>query len=234
MRIKLGKRSILVLLISLDVLFIVLSLAHFAVDNISPNYSGFLLNSNLSVEKDGGYPEIFQYVKEVIIIVTFLLLFIRTHSAMYFSWVLVFSYLLLDDSLKLHERFGSLLSVYFDLTPLIGLRAQDFGELIASVIFGIILLIFVAVGYYLSNPIRRKISRNILFMLFGLAFFGVLVDMIHVVLKFSFVQRIVGTLEDGGEMLIMSIIVWYVLKLYYCDYHQNIDTKITAAIDKSG
>ncbi len=44
-----------------------------------------------------------------------------------------------------------------------------------------------------------------------LAFFGVFFDMVHVAIPWG--ESLWGIIEDGGEMLTMSIIVWYVFNL---------------------
>jgi hypothetical protein len=41
-----------------------------------------------------------------------------------------------------------------------------------------------------------------------LLFFGVFVDMIHIVLLDHAWTAVLGTVEDGGEMLAVSIAVW--------------------------
>jgi len=43
------------------------------------------------------------------------------------DWSLLFGYLLLDDSFRIHERMGA---QYFNLSPTVSLRAKDFGKAI--------------------------------------------------------------------------------------------------------
>ena len=45
------------------------------------------------------------------------------------------------------------------------------------------------------------------FLLIILAFFGIFVDMFHV--AFPWGKSILGLIEDGGEMIVISITVWY-------------------------
>ena len=45
----------------------------------------------------------------------------------------------------------------------------------------------------------------------AVAFFGVVVDMLHAAMPWG--RCVWGLVEDGGEMLMMSIIVWYVFDL---------------------
>jgi hypothetical protein len=92
-----------------------------------------LLNNPLfSLEKDGGYPEIYQYIKELWIVGLLLSILIKTRAVGYSIWALLFLYLLLDDALQIHETFGVYIATELKLTPSLGLRATDFGELAIS------------------------------------------------------------------------------------------------------
>ena len=127
-----------------------------------------------SLQADLGLSETFQYVKEVWIVILLVMVAIGQRKWVYGSWACLFLYLLLDDSLQIHENLGVCLAEHFTLEPLLGLRARDFGEIAVS------------------------------------AFFGIFVDMLHVALP-----DVPGlaVLEDGGEMVVMSLIVWYVFNL---------------------
>ena len=48
-------------------------------------------------------------------------------------------------------------------------------------------------------------------MVFILAFFGIFIDMVHVAMPIG--KLVFSIIEDGGEMIIMSVIVWRVLSL---------------------
>ena len=164
-----------------------------------------------SIDKDGGYAEIFQYIKEYWIVVLLLILSIKSKCLIYFSWSLLFIYLLLDDSLQIHENLGHYLVIRFDFQPMLQLRAQDFGELSVSMFFGFFLFTFIGISYLFSDKFAKRISKYLLILVLFLAFFGVLVDMLHVAIPWG--KPFFALLEDGGEMIIMSIIVWYVFDL---------------------
>lgn len=141
----------------------------------------------------------------------------------YVSWLLLFILMLLDDSLKFHERFGSWVIEKFDYQPMFGLRAQDLGELTYVGIFGIILLFFLVGGYYYGDQKYRKttIDLGLLFAVF--LFFGIGVDMIHEFMdhnRYTLLTLIL--LEDGGEMVVLSLFVWYLyfLKLKPEDHNK--------------
>jgi len=127
---------------------------------------------------------------------------------------LVFAYFLCDDSLRIHELFGRYIAESFNFSPILNFRLQDLGELVASAIAGMFLLVILAWSYLQGSPTFRKISIDMLIFVIALAFFGVFVD----IAKHAFeVDRIVsfglGIVEDGGEIVVVSLTLWYVVQL---------------------
>ena len=101
----------------------------------------WVLESDLfNIERDRGYPEMYQYIKFFWIIVLLFNLSLKNRSLHYIPWVLLFTYFLLDDSKQIHEQAGYLISEHFNFTPPFGLRLQDYGELAISATAGIFLL----------------------------------------------------------------------------------------------
>lgn len=196
---------ILYLFLATDLVFISLHLIHI--------YSGVAPNPSFSLETDGGYAEIFQYIKEYWIALVLGFLALRKHSATYLGWSLLFFYILLDDSLQLHEKLGYRLSQQFHFFSGFNLRAEDFGELIISGSVGLFFLIFIATAYRYSDSLSRKISRYLIRMLFALAVCGIVFDMMHTALNFRILRTILALLEDGGEMIVMSVIASFVFFL---------------------
>ena len=52
-------------------------------------------------------------------------------------------------------------------------------------------------------------------MLALLVFFGIFVDMIQTMLEETALGSILAAVEDGGEMVVMSIIAWFVFNLNF-------------------
>jgi hypothetical protein len=96
----------------------------------------------------------------------------------------------------------------------LGLRGRDFGELLITVIAAGFLIITLAAGYLQSDDEHRLFARGILGLVLVLAFFGVLVDMIHEIFRDTIFFDPLGTLEDGGELVVMSVITWFVFRTY--------------------
>jgi hypothetical protein len=93
------------------------------------------------------------------------------------------------------------------------LRAKDFGELIASAIAAVILLSPLILLYQRGAPAFRQATRHLLLLLFSLAFFGIFIDMLHVILLGRGLDVALVLLEEGGEMAVISLIAGYTFLL---------------------
>lgn len=197
---------LLYLLLATDVVFIILHILYL--------FTGIISNSYFSIEQDQGYAELFQYIKEYWIVLLLGLLAVQKRSLLYLAWSLLFFYLLLDDSLKIHERLGGIISNELGLSPAFNLRAKDFGELVVSAYVGFFFLIFIAIAYRFGDRMSRETSRYLIIMLFALALFGIVVDMIHIIVFQSpSLEPLLAVVEDAGEMLVMSVIAGFVFLL---------------------
>ncbi len=210
--------TFLLLLLVIDCAFIVL---HFWW------WTPLLNTPLLSLEKDQGYPEIYQYIKELGIVVLLLSILTKTRVAGYSAWVLLFLYLLLDDALQIHEDYGYYISTRLDFTPALRLRAQDFGELAVSAMIAALFLPSLILFYVRGVDAFKRVTRHLLLLLLALAFFGIFVDMLHIALKGRMISYWWGAVEDGGEMVVMSFIAWYVFLLNVRDGNIGISLRST-------
>ncbi|MFC5510914.1 hypothetical protein ACFPOU_07235 [Massilia jejuensis] len=170
----------------------------------------YFANSLFNIEMDNGYAEAYQHLKFIGIIFVFFYLCIKQKIWSFFPWMLLFSYFLLDDSFQLHERLGSVIASGIAFSPPFGLRRQDLGELAVTMTAGLIILPSLMLAYYLGCAPIRKIYHNLLLLLSLLVFFGVGVDMVHAVFMNSPIfSPIFGVIEDGGEMLAVSMFASY-------------------------
>ena len=165
-------------------------------------------NSLFSIEREFGYAEVYQYIKEFSIMLLLFKIAMNRKQFIFFAWSLLFMYFLFDDSCQIHEKLGSFLAHYFDFQPMFYLRAQDFGELAVSMFFGLLLFSFIGGGYLFSDSKAKQVSKYLFILVMYLAFFGVFVDMLHIAIPWG--KSIWGLIEDAGEMVVMSIIVWFV------------------------
>lgn len=197
-------------------LFLLLSLVCIDLGFVGLHFYNSLIpdeqwNPLFSLVNDSSIAELFQYIKWFLIAALFVLIAIKRSTLNYLAWALVFTYFLLDDALEVHESMGGYLVQNASFTAPFGLRLQDIGELAVSALAGTILLVSLVWAYMKSDSIFKAISYNMLILIFALVCFGIGVDMLH---EISHPERLLNfifeVVEDGGEMFVASIMLWYV------------------------
>ena len=89
------------------------------------------------------------------------------------------------------------------------------GELFYFMGMGLVIVVLMASSFLRAKDSHRKIFRDIsvLFILF--VFFGVIIDVLHVLVKYSwrtkFLAPVFSVMEEGGEMVVVSLIVGYLI-----------------------
>ncbi|MFS4416949.1 hypothetical protein [Maribacter sp. 2307ULW6-5] len=170
----------------------------------------FLLNGSTL-----GLAEGFQYLKYlgILCLLAYLIGLKKQHA--YLPLFFLFAFLFADDVSQLHNRASWVFVHRLQLQPLAGVHAQPLGKIfytatIASLFMG------VSGRYYLkaSSELRRAF-RDILVLLAGFLFFGVGLD----VFQTFFVGRPrigfwLTLTEEGGEMLVLSLLLWYLYCLF--------------------
>lgn len=194
--------KLLLLLLAADVSFILVDIS-FSEDH----------RSIYSMSKDLGYAEVFQYIKETWIAILLVLLLLARKQLVFLFWAILYGYFLLDDSLQIHEILGRAVVRNFGIESIVGIRAESFGELIVSGVIGSLLLVLILVSYLRSHADSKAISRILLILTLGLVFFGVFVDTVHSALPGSI--QIWARVEDGGEMILMSLVLVYLFGLRF-------------------
>ena len=199
------------LLLSLDLLFIALHLLLIALftEDMGAFYNRF------TVDRERGFPELYQYLKFSLVAGLLFYLFTKRRAWTYALWASIFTLALLDDALGLHERGGRFLVSRFDIPHALGLRGQDFGELITWGVAGVAVLAALWMSYRRVAPALRHVSRQLIWRFALLGFFGLGVDAVHSLFRASPValQEGFAVLEDGGEMIVASFIVAFVWRL---------------------
>jgi len=163
----------------------------------------------LYVDSDRSLGEAFQYVKFVFLILGCLYLIFKKHYG-YIPWCLLFTAMLLDDSSEYHETVGEWIAVQFNFEPLFGLRAVDLGELCYAAGFGLTMLVIFFFFYRKGSQRFKNSFKDLALLMLIFVGFAVGVDMIHsLALENPPVAKILALLEDGGEMVAISLNVWY-------------------------
>ncbi len=199
--------KLLFVLIITDILFMILHVLHAFRSSI-----GFFYNSNFSLDQHRGYAEIFQYIKEFWGTILLLVLAIKASNLLYFCWSLLFGYFLVDDSLGVHETLGYQVASTFGSSQIFGISTQALGELFVSGFFGLLFLIAIGVTYRSNEEDEAKeFSRYLFVLLVVLIIFGLVNGLFQgIAADRSVWQFILSTVEEWGEMLVMSAMAWFV------------------------
>lgn len=171
-------------------------------------------SSAFSVTRDGGLGETYQYLKMFWIVLLLAGVSVRTGRLSYLSWSLLFLYLLLDDSLQLHERLGSVVASRLGYATAFHLRPQDFGELTAVGSVGLLFAGLLALTWWRGDSEFRRTSRNLALLVGVVVLFGVGVDMLHSMADSPALTAALALLEDGGEMVSISFVCWYAYRVF--------------------
>ena len=91
----------------------------------------------------------------------------------------------------------------------IGLRAEDVGETLVSACLGALAIAMLAVGYRRTSRRSRSHLNGLLYLLVALTFLAVALDLVHALFAGS--QTGLTIVEDGGEQVVLSATVAYVL-----------------------
>jgi len=184
----------------------------FVVVHIVDTQTGYISNPLNSLARDRGYAEFFQYTKLYWLVLLTGLLALRERVPVHAGWLVVFAYVLADDAFSLHERGGTHVAATLGLRPVLGLRAQALGELVIMAVAGSATLGLLALGYWRSDRPGRVFTHGLARLLMALAFFAVGVDAIHEAVRRTFADAVFEVLEDGGEMIVVSLMTWTVFR----------------------
>ncbi|MDJ0498774.1 MAG: hypothetical protein QNJ89_13155 [Acidimicrobiia bacterium] len=201
-RIQGRARRVVYLLVAIDIAFIGLDVA---------SRAAVAEPGRLLLTTDRGYAEAFQYLKILWIALLLGSVAVRTRELVLYVWTLVFGYLLLDDALRIHETIGG--DVCGDVLQQLSLTAAGdvykMGQNLFAVIVGGLILASILVAARVSSEAVRRVSNDLLALLIVFAFFSVFLDAAGTWLDLE-ARSIV---EDGGEMLAMSVIAGFALSV---------------------
>jgi hypothetical protein len=201
-----------VLLVATDLVFIAIGMIYeCGFTKLADLCVAINLDSYFSITRDRGYAEVFQYIKEYWLILLFTFLAISRSIRTYLGWAFFSIYLFLDDALEIHENMGAVIGKNLHFIRFLKLRPEDYGELAVFAIVGTVFFLWLSISYRLGNSEERTIFKSLIGLLFNLAIFAILIDAIHIMLdNYVFWESSLAIVEDGGEHIIMSLIVCYV------------------------
>jgi hypothetical protein len=208
-------RKIWLMLICTDALFVFLHTLHF----LPPIRDAFPIfdQDAFKITHDLSMSESFQYIKEFWIILLVLGIVIWAKNKAYLPLALAFGYLLPDDMLGFHEWAGE------NLPPLIGLDsradmpfgllARDYGELAITATVGFLLVLVFFLAYRSGDASVRQVYHYMFAMLVLLVVFGVGFDFVIRLVDSWKIREVIKIFEEGGEMVTMSTMCWYIFAL---------------------
>jgi hypothetical protein len=201
---SLGPASLLAALVTGDLMLVVISVVRLGAAGPSPTDPWLL-------ETDGGWAEYFGYAQQAALVVLLLILWQVTRHLVWGAYAVLFLCALADDSLRLHERKGAWLAEKLAFPEgVFGLRADDLGEMF---VWGLLAAVPVAAAFLLhrrSDGWNRRASLGMAALVAAYVFFGAVVDQVHILFLDSWLGDVVGTVEDGGELVVLSLTVVYV------------------------
>lgn len=212
---NLKSNQLLILLLLADLFFIFFHILHKApyIDDWFPVFD----DNSFSITRDLGMAEGFQYVKEYWVVLLLGFLAWRRGKKELIGWSLLFSYLLLDDMFTLHERLGDfiarLIGNRLDFLLFANLELDDIGEVIGVFAIGLLFTLILVPTYLRLQPDARPVYRTLTWLLAALLFFGLGLDLLDRFVDSYAIQEMFKLAEDGGEMLMMSVICWYTYTL---------------------
>ncbi|SNS73210.1 hypothetical protein SAMN06893096_10782 [Geodermatophilus pulveris] len=168
------------------------------------------------LETDGGWAEVVGYAHQAVLGLLLLALCLLTRHLVWAAYAALFLLALADDSLRLHENRGAWLAdrlaarLWFPPDGFLGLRASDLGELLLWALLAAAPLLAAVLLHRRADGWDRRASRGMAVLVAAYVFCGAVLDQVHVLFLDSWVGDVVGTVEDGGELVVLSASVGYV------------------------
>lgn len=166
-----------------------------------------LLGWRWDITEDWSYPEIFGYLKVLAIVALLISIPQVWKRPIYLAFIAIFTFMLLDDSLELHETWGFFIGETLGLPRFGGLRPMDPGELLVWTLAAIPLLGAAVAAVVRSPGEDRRNGFLLMASLSVFALFAVVADMAHTVLRWAFrgADDLFAVIEDGGEQVTLSL-----------------------------
>ncbi|MEI4197902.1 hypothetical protein [Roseovarius sp. E0-M6] len=207
-------RDLLIVFVFTDLFFIVLYTIFGVLKalGLAPEIPSFQLNA------ETGLASIWNYGKLMVSTAALVLIWKRERGVSLIIMTGLFLFLLLDDYYEIHDHVARALGEQISITALHSLHPQNRGELfVYSVILAIAApLLWLAVRRV--TPPSRAFVGALAAGVIMIGLFGVAVDVLHGALDAmlggvsdvigKIFNRLMTILEDGGEMIAMSVCVW--------------------------
>lgn len=177
------------------------------------SYEGFFSNNEVwSLGVDASISEVYMYLKAGVAALALFGLYFRKRAVTYLGWALALLFILLDDSLGLHEAFSVFVVTNASLPTVLNVEPEHYAPLILWAGVGLVLMGLILWGY-VREPTTRRFSRWLLLLLGVLFFCGGVVDALREsapdqtqpLVRYILKRTVI--IEDGGEMVVLSFFV---------------------------
>src|SRR5262245_31935884 len=146
--------TLIALLLCGDLVFIAINAVHL--------WTPWLRGGTYSMETDRGPAELYQYIKQMWVVVCMGAAFLYTRKKMFVGWMGLFSFLLVDDAAQIHENVGFWLGRTLNFPALAGLRPDDFGEVTVAALVGGVTVSLIAPILWRGDRDSRLVACDIL------------------------------------------------------------------------
>lgn len=207
---SLGPVRVLAVLLAVDLALVAASVVRLAT-------AGPSLTDPWLLETDRGVAEYVGYAQQAVLVVLLLGLCLVTRHLVWAAYAAVFLSALADDALRLHETKGAWLAeqlaqdLWFPPDGFLGLRANDLGEMLVWGLLAVVPVAAAVLSHRRSDRWNRRAGLGMAGFIAAYVFVGAVLDQAHVLVQDSWLGDVVGTLEDGGELVVLSATVVYAL-----------------------
>lgn len=174
----------------------------------------------LNIERADSLPSAWNYAKWLVAAVALAAAFRATRQPVHLALGIVFAAILMDDAFELHERINAWAVDRFAIADRSTIRAGDLAGLVTYAVLGLGAVLVLALGYLRSDAAARHEARVIAVLFAALGVFGIAVDTIHGVFAlvvpggaYAPLTFGSGVVEDGGEMLIGSVLAAFAVQV---------------------
>lgn len=174
----------------------------------------------LSLTTDRGLPELVMDALVLTVAVLTALMFHRTGLRGFLLISALLFLVALDDFFSFHESLGTLLVGRLGIVDHGDVKAQPLGELAFLIAFGLfcIPVLLWAVWGMQPDNLAVLVIYGVLFALF--AGFSGGVDFLHSLAESSFMDRLMGWIEEGGEILVITILTSVAILQFRSSYER--------------
>lgn len=170
----------------------------------------------LNIAFDFSLGELFGYAKWATIIVLLWIVSRRTKNPALLACAALFAVMLADDSLQIHERLGEVAVNAEAVGEASWANRQTLGEIAVWAVLAVLLIPVMLFGFVKSTraqwvPALRFLGLICLFVLFG----GVVDSLHQPVANLPYGPQLADLVEDGGEMIVASLIVAHAVALWH-------------------